>query len=124
MSATTAAPFTGRLLRDLAHVLRAGTLTTRAGDVVADWSSPVTVATVPAFFQYRTSSEDTDHRDRQIVTARLYLETGVDITGSDRVVWVGQGITFEVVGPPRLTGRPGRGHHLEVDLISVTDGGQ
>jgi hypothetical protein len=100
-------------------IVRAGSTTSRYGDTVRDWSTATETVT-KGWVAQQDRSEDLDGREAQDRTFIVYLPASADVTGLDRVEW--DGLTLEIVGPPRRAWSPKlRGeHHVELDARLVT----
>lgn len=107
---------TSLLVHDVT-ILTAPTTTNRYNDAEKDWDN-ATSAAVKGWVSQRTQLEDHDQREAQVSDWILYVDSGVTITGANRVQW--SGITFEVDGPPNPAWTPRGEHHLEVPLRVVT----
>lgn len=99
-------------------LIRAGSVESRYGDDVKDWSA-ASETTVKGWVAQRDRSEDRDSREAQVTGWVLFLPAGTDITGLDRVGW--EGLTFEVDGPqlPAWSPRMNAVHHIEINLRRV-----
>jgi hypothetical protein len=100
-------------------LVRAGTVESRYGDDVKDWSA-ATETTSKGWVSQRARTEDIEAREAQVHDYVVYLPTGTDVTGLDRVVW--DDLTFEVVGPPNHAWSAKRraSSHVELDVRLVT----
>lgn len=100
-------------------LVRAGTVESRYGDDVKDWSG-TTRTEVKGWVAQRARDEVVDGREAQVHDYVVFLPAGTDVTGLDRVEW--DDLTFEVVGPPnRAWSAKARGeHHVELDVRLVT----
>lgn len=92
----------------------------RYGNQAPDWSNATRHATRHAtrgWLEQLTGAEETAGRDALIGTWRLILAAGTDIVGRDRVD--GDGVVFEVTGPPEVVHTPAGPHHIEAQLRTV-----
>lgn len=105
------------LLGQMAAVLVPAVRKSRAGDTVADWSSPVEVAVVRCALQPRTSSGSESERDARGQRGVAYFEVGAPINSLTRIV-VGSR-TWQVVGPPRIVSTPHGPHHMVADVAWI-----
>lgn len=109
------------------HTIRVWTAdetTDRYGNTVKDWST-ATFEETRGWVTQTAASEIGDQREGQASSWRLFVPAGTELTGANRVEWVGEtpmstDITFEVIGPPARPWRPWSGeHHVEADLRVV-----
>lgn len=100
-------------------VVRAGSVETRYGDDVKDWSA-ATETTVKGWVSQGDRVEDVDSREAQSRSFTVFLPADTDVTGLDRLVW--EGLTLEVVGPPNWAWNPRMNavHHIELTAREVT----
>ena len=100
-------------------IARAGTTESRYSDDVRDWSTATETVT-KGWVAQQDRAEDVDGREAQDRTFIVYLPASADVTGLDRIEW--EGLTLEVVGPPRRAWSPKlRGeHHVELTCRLVT----
>jgi hypothetical protein len=109
-------------MRERATIVTAERSTDPYGADVPDWDR-TTERDVVACVQpigVRPESETMVERDEQRVDARIWLLWGTPITGRDRVRH--NGLTFEVIGPPRRWALPWgpKERYVEADLRRVT----
>lgn len=98
-------------------ILSPRTRTSNAGDTEVDWSSPIETASI-GLVQSRASSGNDLDRHRQHETGRVYLPHDAPIASGYRVRC--DGLTWQVVGPPRLVRDNFGPHHLEVTIERET----
>lgn len=97
-------------------IVHAGTSTDRYGNIVKDWSTATTKVS-KGWITQTAASEDVTDREAEIGTWTLFLPAETVVTGRDRVTW--DGLTFEVVAPPRKAWTPRGEHHIEAQLRIV-----
>jgi hypothetical protein len=97
-------------------IVHPGTLTDRYGDTRPDWAAATETETTAWLTQLEVS-EQLLRRDAEVADHRLFVRPDVTVAAGDRVV--GDGLTFEVVGPPHKARTPTAVHHIEAMLRSV-----
>lgn len=108
--------FAGLLVHDIT-IRRAGATTDRYSATIKNWDDS-TDTDVNGWITQSSGLEDhTDGREAQVGSWVLFLPTGTDILGGDRVVW--ESYTFEVDGPPQRAWTPRGEHHIEARLRIV-----
>lgn len=105
------------MLTEDVTILRAGTTTDRAGDIIKSWASPASTA-AKCFVETKRSDEDEFRRFSTDVLYLLFFSVGTDVQSGDRVVW--GSITMEVIGKPMKRLTPKGVHHLEVAAREFT----
>lgn len=105
------------LLTYAVTIVRQGETTDRYGQTAPDWSKATRIHT-RGFLGQNVSREVLDGRDAQIADYQLFLPTGTDISGHDRVEI--DGASFEVVGPPLVRRTPDGPHHVEARLRAIS----
>lgn len=103
------------LLHQQVEVLTAGTSTNRAGDVLSDWSTTTTVATVNGWIQPQRASENDTLRQQVGLRAKGYFLVDAPIAATSQLRDA-DGRVWQVLGPPMVITAPGRNSHLQVDL--------
>jgi hypothetical protein len=90
------------MFRHVARVLRAASSAGSYGGDDQDWSAAAQVGPdQPALFQQVGSAEDVVLQQRTETRWRCFVDSPVDVTETDRVVWVDNGgRVLEVIGEP------------------------
>lgn len=107
----------GSLLGQVALVRAPAVRRNRAGDVVADWSSPVDVGVVRCALQPRSSSGSESERSRREQKGLAYFLVGAPINSMTRIVVDNR--TWQVIGPPRMVSTPHGPHHMVADVAWI-----
>lgn len=96
-------------------------VTDNRGNQVKDWSNATSLVTKAWMAQTSEGaggvSEIVPQREGTSSEWRCFLASGTTITNLDRILYAG--MTFEVVGHPRLAMTPTGEHHVEVPLRLV-----
>ena len=107
-------------LADRVNIIEATMVEDRYGDLTADWTHPITVASnVPAYVGYVTvATVETPGRQAITEELRAIVAPREFLYGIQRIVWRGKSyITNEI---PMVRTRNGRDHHLTIQLQLVT----
>lgn len=108
------------LLSEECEILTYDTVgTDRYGNPVGDWPDWGSGTTVPCRLEQLRREELTTDRATQVAAWRLYLPSGTEITGKDRVR-TAEGL-MEVDGPPRRMRTPRGEHHVVAYLRQARD---